>query len=131
MRSLASLLEGAVRRAAFEVRLESGQPVVYTTARGTEAESSVLPRTELFDMIVAAVDDAQQIELAVGNPVDFKVDAGARWTVSAEPGQEGITVRAHRPGKPLTPMSPPEPEFHVSSGPAVGFELADGYDERP
>lgn len=119
MRSLASLLEGAVRRAAFEVRLESGQPVVYTTARGTEAESSVLPRSELFDMIVAAVDDAQQIELAVGNPVEFKVDAGARWSVSAEPGQEGITVRAQRPGKP------PPPVFQEDLGPAVGYDLAD------
>jgi hypothetical protein len=127
MRSLASLLEGAVRRAAFEVRIESGQPVVYTTARGTEAEASVLPRAELFDMIVAAVDDAQQIELAVGNPVEFKLEAGARWSVSAEPGQEGITVRAQRPGKPLTPPPPPPPPFHGGGGP-VGFELAD--DER-
>jgi hypothetical protein len=107
MRSLASLLEGAVRRAAFEVRLESGQPVVYTTARGTEAEPSVLPRAELFDMIVAAVDDAQQIELAVGNPVAFELEAGTRWSVSAEPGQDGITVRAQRPGRPPAQSSDP------------------------
>lgn len=127
MRSLASLLEGAVRRAAFEVRLESGQPVVYTTARGAEAEASVLPRSELFDMIVAAVDDQQQIELAVGNPVEFKVEAGARWSVSAEPGQDGITVRAQRPGKPPAPPpqpAPPPPAYH-DVGPAVGFELAE------
>jgi hypothetical protein len=117
MRSLASLLEGAVRRAAFEVRLESGQPVVYTTARGTEAEPSVLPRTELFDMIVAAVDDAQQIELAVGNPVEFTLDAGTRWSVSAEPGQDGITVRAQRPGQPAAPA------FHDDVGGSGGFHL--------
>lgn len=117
MRSLASLLEGAVRRAAFEVRLESGQPIVYTTARGTEAEASVLPRTELFDMIVAAVDDAQQIELVVGNPVEFTVDAGTRWSVSAEPGQDGITVRAQRPGRPAAPA------FHDEVGGPDGFEL--------
>jgi hypothetical protein len=117
MRSLARLLEGAVRRAAFEVRLESGQPVVYTTARGTEAESSVLPRGELFDMIVAAVDDAQQIELAVGNPVAFEVDAGTRWSVSAEPGQDGITVRAQRPGRPAAPT------FNDEASGTGGFEL--------
>jgi hypothetical protein len=128
MRSLASLLEGAVRRAAFEVRIESGQPVLYTTARGTEAEASVLPRPELFDMIVAAVDDSQQVELAVGNPVEFELDAGAKWSVSAEPGHDGITVRAKRPGRPTAPalhddVSPgglelelEEPDFDVGRG---------------
>jgi hypothetical protein len=127
MRSLASLLEGAVRRAAFEVRLESGQPVVYTTARGTEAEASVLPRPELFDMIEAAVDGSQQIELAVGNPVEFVIDAGAKWSVSAEPGQNGITVLATRPGGPtaLPLLDDPsagialeleEPDFDVGHG---------------
>ncbi|PRQ04710.1 hypothetical protein ENSA5_05590 [Enhygromyxa salina] len=98
MRSLISLLEEAARRSASEVTLESGQPVVYTTARGAEAETSVLPRGDLFDMIVAAVNDAQQVELAVGNPVEFSVDTGEGWTVYAEPGMEGITVRAQREG---------------------------------
>lgn len=130
MRSLASLLEGAMRRAAFEVRLESGQPIVYTTARGTEAEASVLPRAELFDMIVAAVDDAQQIELAVGNPVAFELQAGARWSVSAEPGQDGITVRAQRPGRPAAPT------FQDEGGVSGGFELEEpefdvGHGGRP
>lgn len=100
MRSLANLLEAAVGRSATEVVLESGQPVVFTTARGPEAEQRVLPRTELFDMIAAAVDDAQQVELAVGNPVRFTIDAGASWTVIAEPGIDGMIVRAHRPGGP-------------------------------
>ncbi|KIG16436.1 hypothetical protein DB30_04480 [Enhygromyxa salina] len=103
MRSLLSLLDGAVRRSASAVTLESGQPVVYTTARGAEAESTVLPPTELFEMIVAAVDDAHQVELAVGNPVEFSIDAGASWTVYAEPGMEGITVRAHRGGVDASP----------------------------
>jgi hypothetical protein len=125
MRSLANLLEGAVRRAAFEVRLESGQPVVYTTARGSEAEATVLPPPELFDMIVAAVDDAQQIELAVGNHVEFELDAGAKWSVSADPGQKGITVLAKRPGRVAAPsfhdevssieLDLDEPEFGFSS----------------
>jgi hypothetical protein len=128
MRSLANLLEGAVRRGAFEVRLESRQPVVYTTARGSEAEASVLPSPELFDMIVAAVDDAQQIELAVGNHVEFELDAGARWSVSAEPGQEGITVLAKRPGRAAAPsfheedvslgFELDEPEFGIAAAPA-------------
>lgn len=96
MRTLANVLEGAVSRAASEVLLESGQPVVYTTSRGSEAESTVLPGSDLFDMIAAAVDDGQQIELAVGNPVEFEIDAGAKWSVLAEPGMEGIRVRAER-----------------------------------
>ncbi len=98
MRSLANLLEAAVRRSATEVLLESGQPVVFTTTRGPVSEQSVLPRTELFDMIVAVVDDAQQVELAVGNPVEFTIEAGVRWSVFAEPGMEGMTVRAQREG---------------------------------
>jgi len=100
MRSLLSLLEEAAKRAASEVTIESGQPVVYTTARGAEAETNVLARTELFDMIVAAVDDAQQVELAVGNPVEFEVDVSGRWKVFAEPGIEGIRVRASRAVSP-------------------------------
>ena len=103
MRSLASLLEGAVRRAATEVTLESGQPVVYMTGRGTEAETSILPRTELFDMIVASVNESQQVELAVGNPIEFVLDAGAKWTIHAEPGMEGITVRARCGSAPAAP----------------------------
>jgi hypothetical protein len=122
MRSLANLLEGAVRRVAFEVRLESGHPVEYTTARGSEAEATVLPAAELFEMIVAAVDDAQQIELAVGNHVEFVLDAGAKWSVSADPGQDGITVLATRPGRALAPafddeigLELEEPEFGFAS----------------
>lgn len=117
MRSLASLLEGAARRGASEVVLESGQPIVYTTARGAEAEATELPRTDLFDMLLAAVDDAQQIELAVGNPVEFLVAAGADWTVHAEPGQEGILVRARRKGGP-------ELEIDLEyAGGGYGFEV--------
>ena len=97
MRSLLSLLEEAVNRAASEVTIESGQPVVYMTARGTEAETEVLPSGDLFDMIVAAVNESQQVELAVGNPVEFELEASGVWTVFAEPGLEGIRVRASRP----------------------------------
>jgi hypothetical protein len=118
MRTLGNLLEAAVGRAATEVVLESGQPVVFTTARGPEAEKSVLPRTELFDMIVAAVDDAQQVELAVGNPVRFTIQAGASWTVSAEPGIEGIVVRARREG------GAPSLEIELDDGP--GFAIGGG-----
>ena len=101
MRTLASLLEAAARRSASEVVLESDQPVVYTTTRGSEAESAVLARTELFDMIAAAVDNTHQVELAVGNPVQFTVDAGGSWSVFAEPSMEGMTVRATRAGQGL------------------------------
>jgi len=103
MRTLASVLEDAVARSASEVLLESGQPVVYTTVRGSEAESSVLPGGALFEMIAAVVDDSQQIELAVGNPVEFVLDrthdgltGTTEWSVLAEPGMDGIRVRAGR-----------------------------------
>lgn len=127
MRSLLSLLESAVGRSASEVVLESGQPVVFTTARGAEAEQSVLPRTELFDMIAAAVDDAQQVELAVGNPVEFIVEVGGGWIVHAEPGMEGMTVRARRNGElpsldiELDEISDDELDFDVSK-PAFALE---------
>jgi hypothetical protein len=98
MRTLATLLEAAGRRSATEVLLESGQRVMFTTARGSEAESSPLPASDLFDMIVAAVDDAQQIELMVGNPVEFRVEADGSWMIAAQPTADGITVRARRVG---------------------------------
>jgi hypothetical protein len=117
MRSLANLLEAALGRSATEVVLESGQPIVFTTARGPEVEQSVLPRTDLFDMIVAAVDDAQQIELAVGNPVRFTIEAGASWSVLAEPGIDGMIVRAQRPE--------PAPILEIDLEEEPGFALDD------
>ncbi|HVH99281.1 MAG TPA: hypothetical protein VM869_11235, partial [Enhygromyxa sp.] len=117
MRSLANLLEAAVGRAATDVLLESGQPVVFTTTRGPEVEQSMLPRTDLFDMIVAAVDDSQQIELAVGNPVRFTIEAGATWTVIAEPGIDGMIVRAHRPD--------PAPSLEIELEDEPSFALGD------
>lgn len=112
MRSLANLLAVAVKRSAFELTLESGQPVVYTTSRGTEAESEELPGSELFDMIVNAVDESQQVELAVGNPVEFELALeGGKWTVFAEPGMEGMRVRARREGGAQGP------------GPAAGLDI--------
>lgn len=102
MPTLLSLLEEGAKRSAVEVVLESGQPVVFTTARGGEVEREVLPRTELFDMISAAVADEQQIELAVGNPVEFEIRAGGSdWSVVAEPGMEGMRVRARRDASEL------------------------------
>jgi hypothetical protein len=124
MRSLASLLEDAARQSAFEVILESGRPVVYTTARGSEAESATLPRTELFDMIVAAVDEEQQVELAVGNAVEFELDAEGSWSIHAEPGAEGIVVHARREGGPAAGL---EIDLDYAGGSRgggpVGFEL--------
>jgi hypothetical protein len=117
MRSLANLLEAAVGRSATDVLLESGQPVVFTTTRGPEVEQNMLPRTDLFDMIVAAVDDAQQIELAVGNPVRFTIEAGASWTVIAEPGIDGMVVRAHRPD--------PAPGLEIDLEDEPGFAIGD------
>jgi hypothetical protein len=102
MRSLANMLESAAKRGATEVMLESGQPVVFTTARGPEDGGETIARTDLFDMIVAAVDDAQQIELAVGNPVEFSLASGAAdgsWRIYAEPGLDGVMVRALREGQ--------------------------------
>lgn len=129
MRSLANLLEAAVGRSATDVLLESGQPVVFTTTRGPEVEQNMLPRTDLFDMIVAAVDDSQQIELAVGNPVRFTIEAGATWTVIAEPGIDGMIVRAHRPD----PAPHLEIELEDEPGFALGdssFSVRDGFDDE-
>ena len=36
MRTLASVLEAAISRGATEITLESEQPVIYRTARGSE-----------------------------------------------------------------------------------------------
>jgi hypothetical protein len=124
MRSLVSVLEAAVRRSASEVVLESGRPVVYTSARGAETESAVLARTELFDMISAAVDDAQQVELAIGNSVEFELDAGGIWTVHAEPGMDGMMVRAHRHG--VAPALEIEGGFEFDD---EALELPAGFDE--
>ncbi|NVB43175.1 hypothetical protein G6O69_35455 [Pseudenhygromyxa sp. WMMC2535] len=127
MRTLASVLEDAIARAAYEVVLESGQPVVYSTPRGSEAERTVLPRPDLFDMITSAVDEAQQVELAVGNSVEFEFEAGSAWTVHAEPGVDGMRVRAARdPSVDPVGVAPTfEEDLGKLEDPSLGFSAAD------
>lgn len=127
MRTLASVLDAANRRSASEVTLESEQPVIYRTSRGGEAEQDVLERPALFDMLAAAVSDELQVELMLGNAIEFVHEVQqVKWQVRAVPGADAMIVRAERIGglRPVIPM-PDADEVSVEvDDPSDGFGIS-------
>jgi hypothetical protein len=110
MRTLASVLDAAIQRSAAEITLESEQPVIYRTARGSEAEQAVLRRTELFDMLAAAVSDEHQVELMLGNAIEFDFEVQRiKRRVRAVPGAEAMVVRVDRKAGANSAASLPDP----------------------
>ena len=98
MRTLVEVLEDAVRRSAFEVVLGSSHATVFTTPWGRELQRRELPGTGLFELLSEVISDEQQIELAVGNPIEIALDAGSEeWRLRAKSGSEGITLFATCP----------------------------------
>jgi len=97
MRSLAELLELACQRGGHEVVLETGQPAIVTTPRGGETMGNEIGEDELIGLLTAVVSSEQQVELAVGNAIEFALrTSGGVWSLVTEPGMEGILVRARR-----------------------------------
>ena len=98
MRSLVDVLEDAARRLAFEVVLGSERAAVFTMPWGRELERKVSPGAELFEMLSAVISADQQVELAVGNPVELALDArDMRWVLQAKSGAAGISIQANCP----------------------------------
>jgi hypothetical protein len=133
MRTLASVLDAAVQRSAAEITLESEQPVIYRTARGSEAEQVILPRTELFDMLTAAVSDEHQVELMLGNAIEFPFEVQRiKWWVRAVPGADAMVVRVERQGGALRTAIPlPDPVDDLSIGLDDDDERFAGLDAAP
>lgn len=129
MRTLASVLDAAVQRMASEVTLESEQPVIYKTARGSEAEQDVLERPALFDMLASAVSDEMQVELMLGNAIEFVHEAQrVRWQVRAVPGADAMVVRAQRVSPMPTAIPLPDSDdisISAADSGAFGFGFDD------
>lgn len=102
--SLIEVLRAATQSGATEVVMETGQPILYTTDRGTVPQGEALTESELFELLMGVLDDSQQVDLAVGNVVEFELasDPGA-WHVLTEPGPEGVSVRARQAGQVQAP----------------------------
>jgi hypothetical protein len=129
MRTLASVLDAAVQRMASEVTLESEQPVIYKTARGSEAEQDVLERPALFDMLASAVSDELQVELMLGNAIEFVHDVQrVKWQVRAVPGADAMVVRAQRVSPMPTAIPLPDSDdisISAAESGAFGFGFED------
>ncbi len=124
MRTLASVLEAAIQRSAAEVTLESEQPVIYRTARGSEAEQDILRRPDLFDMLAAAVSDEHQVELMLGNAIEFEFRVlQIEWRVRAVPGADAMVVRAERSAEARSRLSAPD-ELAIELDDADDFGLS-------
>jgi hypothetical protein len=94
MARLQEVLEEASAREAYELVMESGQPVVLTTSQGPETLGDALAEGELIDALTDVLDDEQQVELAVGNLIEFHIETAAgRWTLISEPVADGVIVR--------------------------------------
>ncbi|MFV8755939.1 hypothetical protein ACNOYE_35760 [Nannocystaceae bacterium ST9] len=130
MRTLASVLEAALQRSAAEITLESEQPVIYRTARGSEAEQTILRRPDLFDMLAVAVSDELQVELMLGNAIEFDFEAQqTKWRIRAVPGADAMVVRAERVGGLAKPIAPPTDDLAIELDDADQFGL--GLDGPP
>lgn len=129
MRTLASVLDAAVQRMASEVTLESEQPVIYKTARGSEAEQDVLERPALFDMLASAVSDEMQVELMLGNAIEFVHEVQrVRWQVRAVPGADAMVVRAQRVSPMPTAIPLPDSD-DISIAAAESGSFGFGFDD--
>lgn len=98
MPSLSDVLSEAASHDAFEVIMETGQPVLMNTKRGGVPVGSELSEDDLFAALTAVLDQEQQVELMVGNVIEFTVTAKGDWHVVTEPGRDGITIRARIAG---------------------------------
>lgn len=74
--------------------------VPFIVSRGNQsALGSVTTSGELIDMLSEVLDDEQQIELAVGNLVEFQVSVGGvGWHLVTEPGVDGMSLRGRVSG---------------------------------
>ncbi len=96
MTFLAGVLEHASSRSAFELLIESGQPVVLTTVNGTEHSGEVVSEAELFEALTEVLGPDQQVDLAVGNMVEFSLNSSRDvWTLVTDSGADGIFVHGH------------------------------------
>lgn len=99
MPSLQDLLAEAASRDAHEVVMETGQPVLLNTEQGGVPLGSPMTEDDLFAALTAVLSEEQQVELAVGNVIEFDIVAKGDWHVLTEPGAEGISVRARLAGQ--------------------------------
>lgn len=128
MRTLVSVLDAAAQRMASEVTLESEQPVLYKTARGSEAEQDILERPALFDMLATAVSDELQVELMLGNAIEFVHEAQRiKWQVRAVPGADAMVVRALRMSPMPTAIPLPDDDISISAAESGSFGF--GFDD--
>ncbi len=94
MRPLQAFLEIAAARGAQELVLQSGQPLVVGDGRRDEPVGDVVADEELSAALRGVLSDEQQIELAVGNVVEFQVhQGGTTWTLVTDPRFDGVVIR--------------------------------------
>jgi hypothetical protein len=98
MPALSDVLSEAASHDAFEVIMETGQPVLMNTSKGGVPIGDALSEDELVSALSAVLDQEQQVELMVGNVVEFELTAKGDWHVVTEPGADGITIRARVAG---------------------------------
>ncbi len=97
MPTVHDLLDVAAMRGVGEVVLESRKPAVLITGHGSETVGAPIEEGELIESLTGVLSDEQQVDLAVGSVVQFTIEhEGVSWNVVAEPGADGICVRATR-----------------------------------
>lgn len=138
------ILSEAISEGAGVVVLETGAPAMLVSPVSAVPSGAPLGGDELFEAVSSLLDEAQQVDLAVGSVVQTtRAAAGTVWTFVIEPRVDGLWVRCARddmgspndlpsidldPGVGGTPghydplPSPPTIEYGDDPfAPAVGF----------
>ena len=99
MRSLEGFLRLAISQGAEQLVLQTGQPPLLGDGHRDEPVGEPIADEELSEALRAVLSDEQQIELAVGNVVEFHLEMdGQLWSFVTDPRVDGIVVRGRRAG---------------------------------
>ena len=98
MSNLFSYIDEIGGAGGHEGLLEAGQPVMARTVHGYEPLGTPLEEQALVEALTAVLTSEQQVDLAVGNLIEFPVERpSGRWHVLIESRADGVCVRMRGP----------------------------------
>ncbi len=116
----------------MRVRVETGQPVVWVTAAGSQRFGDPLNTEDIFDAIACALPPEKQAELALSERTRWMMTGDVAWEVEVRAGADGVAVEARREDAqasvwhghtPEAPVAVPEQELDFELDVDVELDL--------